>query len=176
MQSLKLVSESVFLWQGKCSVAVTFFISSMISPFLELGLGSIRRRIGWEMQWYHWIGAEFETRVGIRFFVDMVSVLFRSIAVTFYNSYMISPFLEHSSGIIRRRIRWWMQWYHWIGVECESRVAIRVFVTEVSVLSSFLSSSLFTIRKPSHQFYCMSDASINAEPNKECRERLDSIV
>jgi hypothetical protein len=41
----------------------------------------------------------------------------------------ISPFLENSIGINQRGIQWGLQWYHWIGVELETCVAIRFFVT-----------------------------------------------
>jgi hypothetical protein len=109
----------------------------MISPFLELGLGIIQRRIQLGMQWCHRIGAELETRVAILFVVTMVSVLSLSDAVTFYISYVISPFLEHDLGIIQRRIQLGMQWCYPISAELKTRVAIRYFVTMVSVLFSF---------------------------------------
>jgi hypothetical protein len=81
----------------------------MISPFLKLGLGI--NRCGFELGilWCYRIGAELKTPVAIRFFVTMVSVFVASIAVTFYNSTMISPFLEHGIGINRRGFQLEMQ-------------------------------------------------------------------
>ena len=43
------------------------------------------------------------------FFVMMVSVCFCSVAVTFYISYVISPFLKHGLGINRRGIQLGLQ-------------------------------------------------------------------
>jgi hypothetical protein len=116
------------------SVAVTFYISYVISPFLKLGLGINRRRFQLGIRWCHRIGAESKTRVGICFFVSEVSVLSLSVAVTFYISYVISPTLEHVLGIIQRRIQLGMQWCYPISAESKTRVAIRFFVTMVSVL------------------------------------------
>ena len=82
-----------------CPVAVTFYNSSMISPFLKLGLGINQRRTQFAMQWCYPIGAESKTRVAIGFLVRIVSVLVPSAVVTFYDLYMISPFLEH--GFVR---------------------------------------------------------------------------
>jgi hypothetical protein len=86
------------------SVAVTFYISYVISPFLENIIGINRREFQIGIQWCHRTGAELETQVAIGFFVTMVSVCFCSVAVTFYISSLISPFLEHVLGIIRRKI------------------------------------------------------------------------
>ena len=142
----------IFCDKGKCLFSFCrrhFFNSTMISPFLELGLGNIQRRIQLGMHWCHWIGAELETRVAILFFVTMVSVLSLSVAVTFYISYAISPFLEHVLGIIQRIIQLGMQWCYPISAELKTRVAILFFVTKVSVLFrsavvTFYNSSLIS--------------------------------
>jgi hypothetical protein len=199
------------------SIAVTFYYSSMISPFLKLDFGINQRVFQLGIWWCYRIGIELSARVAICFFVTMVSVCICSVVVTFDISYVISPFLDHVIGINRREILFGLQCYHWMGVVMETRVGIRFFVTKVSVLSpslfqffydltvsrawlrhhstqnsirnivvlsdwrrvvgscrnpffcrngkcfvSFIFlSPLFTICMPSHQFCCMSDASIN---------------
>ena len=58
------------------SAVVTFYDLYMISLFLEHGLGINQRGFQLGIWCCHRTGAELETRVAIRFFVRMVSVLF----------------------------------------------------------------------------------------------------
>ena len=66
-------------------------------------------------------------------FVTLVSVYVASGAVTFYYSSMILPFLKLDLGINRREFQLGIWWCYRIGVELRARVAIRFFVTMVSV-------------------------------------------
>ena len=125
------------------SAVITFYISYMVSPFLELSLGIIQRIFQLGIRWCYRIGADLETRVGIRFFVTMVSVFLDSGAVTFYISYVISPFLEHVIGINRRGFQLGIRWCHGIGAELKTRVAILFFVTMVSVLSLYVAVTFY---------------------------------
>jgi hypothetical protein len=112
------------------SAAITFYILYVISPFLEHVIGINRREIQIGIQCYHWMGVDLETSVGIRFFVTRYVFSRRH----FFNSSMISPFLELGLGIIRRGVQLGILWCHRIGAELKTRVAIRFFVTMVSVL------------------------------------------
>ena len=203
------------------SAVVTFYDLYMISLFLEHGLGINQRGFQLGIWCCHRTGAELETRVAIRFFVRMVSVLFsfccrHFLQFDFDLTVSRACLRHHSTRISIRNTVVLLDWRR-IGNSCRNpffcddgkcfccfcrchflqfvydltvslaqrryhltqnlmRKTVvlsdgwrarnlcrdRVFCDDGEYFDFVLSSSLFTTRMPSHEFYCMSDASINS--------------